>query len=287
MKRTWRFRIPALLLAALMAFPAAAAACVHYGVDVMDEDLIWRNRRQPTETEPGYTGDAYCPIEGCGALCIQGTEIPPLGGGTGGDTPAGGAETPTGGETGGETPTGEEPGNPEPADPPAENPAPEAPSVPASEPDPAPVPQPEAPVLPPSDPAPMPASKPEEPVVPPAPVSPAENPQDPPAEPDPAAVTDVQPVQPVPPAEDTTANRAPEAEDSGSVPRGGGILRTIRKRDEKRFPIFSSRFPYRRLKMNVSPEIRAGFRAKAAGILRWPLPESNGAASPLHSLLGP
>ena len=46
-----------------------------YGVCEHETEL--RDMKDPTCTEPGYTGDAYCTL--CGALVTRGSEIPPLG----------------------------------------------------------------------------------------------------------------------------------------------------------------------------------------------------------------
>ena len=48
---------------------------VPYGVCEHETEL--RDVKDPTCTEPGYTGDAYCTL--CGALVTRGSEIPPLG----------------------------------------------------------------------------------------------------------------------------------------------------------------------------------------------------------------
>ncbi len=266
----------ALLLSVSSSF---ADPCVHYMDNVMPGDLVWEGRIQPTETEAGYSGDGYCPF--CHALCETGYSIPPLGGGD-----ASGSETPSGNP------------DPAPADPPAEQPV-----VPASEPDPQPAPAPEPAVLPPDNPAPAPA---EQPILPPS--EPAESN---------AAPAKTESLPYVPPSTDSTGN-APAADQGGassggsssgsgaesSAPASSGgssgasdgsgspssgsssPANARRTRDLKRFPIFSSRFPYRRLRLYVPPELRGTFRAEAVGILLWPLPESNDSSTPLNSLLG-
>ena len=64
---------------------------------------------------------------------------------------------------------------------------------------------------------------------------------------------------------------------SGSRGSSGGSVKPS-GRDLKKWPVFSARFPWRRLRMN--PE--AGIQVRIAGILLWPQPE---AASPLMNLI--
>ena len=67
----------------------------------------------------------------------------------------------------------------------------------------------------------------------------------------------------------------PEAPDPGATP--------VAQWDQRRFPAFSARFPYRRIRLQPQP----GVLRRPAGILIWPAPEATDAAegSPLLLLL--
>ena len=61
---------------------------------------------------------------------------------------------------------------------------------------------------------------------------------------------------------------------------GGSGAKETPGRDLTRYPFFSERFPWRRLRMTPGE----GIIVRLAGVLRWPLPE---AASPLQRLFSP
>ena len=256
----------ALLLSVSSSF---ADPCVHYMDNVMPGDLLWEGRVQPTETEAGYSGDGYCPF--CHALCEAGYAIPPLGGG---DASGSGA--------------------------PAEAPETAPPAPPTEQPPLAtPTPTPEPVILPPDDPNPEPVPQTDQSVLPPSGstesnTGPASHETLPPV----YQKTESTENAPAVDKGGTSSDQNGGSSTNGSSGGGSGVSDTTppavatpspkppKGRDLIRFPIFSSRFPYRRLRLYVPPELRGTFRAEAVGILLWPLPESNDSSTPLNSLLG-
>lgn len=262
----------------LLPWPAPAELCedghadpsAYYTVGAID----------PTETEPGYSGDFYCPV--CHTLMVHGWRIDPLppSGGNGKtgqpaiQTPGSGTqEAPSGGAGDKDDPDGQEkakeqdkqkepekepeqdkePGQdkePE-QDKPKE---PEAPSVqesPARQETPDdtsdPPARPEEPVVIPVNPSTSAndTQEPEVPVLPPVPSEPEE---------DPNPIPELLPVEPEP---DPVL---PDPADPADLPSSI----TGQRPPEREH--FSENYPFRRVRMNPDP----GIRAPAAGILIWP-----------------
>ena len=255
-----------LLLCLLPLIPAFAA---HECVDIYGAELLLVNYKAPTETEDGYTGDEVCSY--CSQKVHTGSRIPSLL------------------EQRGQNAT------PKPAEPdPTATPRP-------AEPDPTAAPKP-------ADPDPTAAPKPSDPdpTAAPKPADPDPTAAPKPADPDPTAgptsvpkIT-VSPVTPQPdlsrePAvQQSQTQDAPSSSSSSSSSGRSSSSRTTRRgsgkatptpavsssRDLFRYPFFSDRFPWRRLRMTPPSDLTL----MLAGELVWPQEDP---ASPLMMLMIP
>jgi len=261
---------------------SSGLACEH--IDSGEGYIMWNSYVSPTETSDGSTGPGTCSV--CGAVVQAASSIPKLA-------------------------TQRQVSNPEPPPPPTDPPAPvtDPPAPPPADP---PAQQPaDPPAQQPNDP---PAQQPVQQATDlPAPVqAPASTPaptQVPTAVPAPASIPATTPVPgPVQPAgenngggitsqatpqpnlaevnapQDGGNNSASREASSGGGENSGGpgpqSRQTSTGRRQGRFPDFSTRFPWRRLRMTPQP----GIEVRIAGDLVWPLPESS---SPLMTLLNP
>ena len=249
-KRALCFLTAAVLLL-LLPCASPADGCDHV---TRPSEWILQGYVDPQPGVPGYSGDFCCPI--CGAVKKKGQPIAALD-----------IEDP-------------EPDAPAEPDPPAEPAAPAEPETPA-EPE-APVEpvqpenpeQPETPEQPTEPESPVQPTEPEQPVIPAqpeTPVQPAE-PESPPL-PETPAEAELPPVVPEPPAEESAPAADPASDPADSSGTGNPPRKEPAPKERKRF---SDLYPYRRVKMNPEP----GLRAEAAGILLWPA-----AGSPLQQML--
>ena len=280
------------LMLTLFAF-SIALACEH--IDSGEGYVMWNSYVAPTETSDGSTGPGTCSV--CGAVVEGPSVIPKLATQRQVSDP----EPPP--------PPTDPPVTDPPAPPPTDPPAPPPTDPPAPPPTDPPAPPPtDPPAPPPADPPVQQASPATDP---PAPVSaPAATPvptQVPTAVPAPASTpvptsvpTPVQPAggnsgggessqaTPQPDLAQVNPPRQEEANNSGSqdAPAGGsgGAGGQGQQRpgsgNRNGYPIFSSRFPWRRLRMTPQP----GIEVRIAGNPVWPRTE---AASPLMTLLNP
>ncbi len=215
-KRILCFMTAAVLI--LLPWNAPAELCEDGHADPADYYVV--GAREPTETEPGYSGDFYCPV--CKTLMVRGWKIDPL--------PPSGGNAQTG------QPAVQSPGN----DSQEENP--------------------EAPVLPPSSgneqtgqPDSRPSGNnsqeknPEIPVLPPAPSEPEKEP-----EPD-EHLPEIPPVNPEPEPKAGQKQKSDQKQQAKTNPKPAGS--TSGKKSGREH--FSKDYPFRRVRMNPEPGICA------------------------------
>ena len=258
-----------ILLLVLSLLPGFALAG-HDHVDIDGADTNLSGYRAATETEDGYTGDEVCSV--CGAVIERGSVIPALG-----------KQRPKAQEN-----------PPDPTKAPAPDPTRAPTPVPTAVPTPVPTAVPTAaPVAagnsgdthgsPDGTPVPTRVPTPEPTAAPTSVPAPAASSGGSGSS---AAVPTSQPEPPVvsgssgssgnsgnASAASASSSRSSSGRSSSAAAQSGG-------RDLTRWPIFSARFPWRRLRMNPLPDLYA----PAAGELVWPLPESS---SPLMMLMIP
>ena len=232
-----------ILLLVLSLLPLSARA-LHDHVDIDGAETNISGYRPATETEDGYTGDEVCSV--CGAVISRGSVIPALG-----------KQRP------------KSPANPpDPTRPPAADPTQAPTPVPTVVPTPVPTPVPTAAAGSggsagtsggASDPGSSGAS--------------GAGSAAPTSQPEPPAVSG---------SSGSSASSGSSPAVSGGSRRGSASAAADSSggRDLSRWPVFSSRFPWRRLRMAPSPDLYA----PAAGVLVWPLPAGS---SPLMTLLLP
>ena len=260
MKKTLLF-----LLLLLLTLSFSSALAFHDHVDIDGAEVLISGYRAPTETEDGSTGDEVCSV--CGEVIKKASPIPAVGKQR--------------------EKAKEENITPQP---PVRTQAPETPNTPVPTARPTKEPTPPPPTAPPT--ANPPPPQPPPPGAPAAPPPPPEAPA-----PAPKKKTAEQTPQPdLSGEEKNTAFKPPEDQGSaggsssfspaaGSSPGGASRRRSSSAnqpapspRDLDAYPIFSSRFPWRRLPMSPEPDILL----TPAGELIWsPRPE---ASSPLMML---
>lgn len=230
---------------ALALLTVCVPALAHEHIDSGEGYILYNSYVAPTEDQDGTFGPGTCSV--CGAVVAEPVPIPSL-------SKQRQAANPTEAPAATPVPTA------------VPTPVPTAVPTPASTPVPTPVPTPEPTAVP--TPVPTPVS-----------VQGGGSGSGPTAQPAPAGRQEERkapPQQKNPEASGAEAPAPAESRPSGGSARTG----TAGGRDLKRYPVFSVRFPWRRLRMTVEPMIRL----VPAGRLIWPLPE---VSSPLFNLIHP
>ena len=242
---------------ALALLTVCVPALAHEHIDSGEGYILYNSSVAPTEDQDGTFGPGTCSV--CGAVVAEPVPIPSL---SRQRQAAGPTEAPA----------------------PAATPVPTA--VPTPVPTAVPTPEPTAVPTPVLTPVPTP-----EPTAVPTPVPTQVSVQGggsgsgPTAQPAPAGRQEERkapPQQKNPEASGAEAPVPAESRPSGGSARTG----TAGGRDLKRYPVFSVRFPWRRLRMTAETDIRLvpAIRVVPAGRLIWPLPE---VSSPLFNLIHP
>ncbi len=260
-----------LLLSILLVMMVFSASACKHSDEFDDLQLNYNQMVPPTETEDGHTGPGTCPY--CNAVIDPGHVIP-----------ATGIKSVPAGDSDGDSGSGSEPQD--------------APVAQAATPTPTPDPT-QPPTQAPTD---VPTAAPTQPPT----QAPTDVPTTPPTQPPTQAPTAVPDQQgsggssqtPVPVMESGQENNQSSTQGGGTETNassqnqqatpeqnngksGGGGGGGQRRRDKNRYPIFSTRFPWRRLFLNPPQDLPL---APAAGILIWPEEaEDNQVISPLFS----